>query len=444
MNNHHNLLIAKVVSKGMNHDLPKPLTYIYDDFSNLKDEFSNHSILSIRLTEIVDLVNNNSSVLETILEEISSLDPSNSGKVTVASIIKENLVPAYEKYKLLVNQSKQEFVDAVIPSLESDVIENMTSITRNLTRFERMLHGLVQLIEPSDEGGWRETDLVRQSRRVFNDILNNSEYSSIEITALGDGVVTVMAKWTDLQSILFNLLENAARYAAIAEKPKITLTQRVFKYTSISERFALSEKYEGAGAWIALTIANSIPKSLNVPLHKIYDLYFTTEKVGHLRSGGTGIGLSVVKLLTHSNGAMIVSDLGYDLKWSLLDDREEIVTTGTRSIYLNKIGQYIFVRVFFGKNEPFFDFNEEYHKYSDEFPEIRELMELYWNMRTMPSKIRMKVLYLLHRLLISDQDFKARPLSFRTHLLWPRGRNDAVDYYTLMEQEYDLDFGASL
>lgn len=149
-------------------------------------------------------------------------------------------------------------------------LDNIISDTERLTAVVRRLHELARAEAAPTEGQTRIADALADLR---------SGFSTLEVEANGDIGLPIRVSTESARIVLFHLADNALRHGAALLT--ITAARR-------SDDLHVTIHDDGAG----VSPANR---------DKIFDSFFTTRR----DSGGTGMGLAIVRALLQAHGGSI-------------------------------------------------------------------------------------------------------------------------------------------
>jgi signal transduction histidine kinase len=149
-------------------------------------------------------------------------------------------------------------------------LDNIISDTERLTAVVRRLHELARAESAPTEGQTRISDAIADLR---------SGFPTLEIEANGDIGLPIRMSAESARIVLFHLADNALRHGAAL----LTITA-----VRQSDELHVTIHDDGAG----VSPANR---------DKIFDSFFTTRR----DSGGTGMGLAIVRALLQAHGGSI-------------------------------------------------------------------------------------------------------------------------------------------
>jgi two-component system phosphate regulon sensor histidine kinase PhoR len=191
------------------------------------------------------------------------------------------------------------------PELPADVQrEIMDKIFRTSCRLETLAKSLLSLthIENTRVEDLQPTDLLAISQKCRDMVL--AAHPEAEIAIVTSGERPVVRADPDLVDLaLSNLLDNAIKYSTRHAKIRLLIDGR-------QEAVALKVSDQGIG----------IPA---VDLPHIFDRFYTVDKARSRKSGGAGLGLSIVKTIMdrHQGQVSALSKLGKGSTFTLLFPR---------------------------------------------------------------------------------------------------------------------------
>lgn len=179
--------------------------------------------------------------------------------------------------------------------MDTDTIKEFVSdIGQEAERLNRMSHKLLSLsqLEDSSESEFEITNIeptIRKVVRMVHGLVESSQIT-VDIQILDD--TNILIHEDDLYQIIFNLTENAIKYNR--QNGKLTL-----RLERIDDNALLTISDTGVG----------IPQD---SLDQIFERFYRVDKARSRQSGGSGLGLSIVKsMVLRNNGAIdVTSELG--------------------------------------------------------------------------------------------------------------------------------------
>jgi signal transduction histidine kinase len=173
------------------------------------------------------------------------------------------------------------------PKISHELLKDITGkIVRTSHRLERLVKSLLTLadVEQLSKDHFQEVDLVSLSDYCRNFLL--SAHPNIHLTFKTDAPsLSLLADPGLLDLAIMNLLENAVKYSE--SSPRIEMHLEQTPTTAL-----LHIKDQGIG----------IP--LNDTAH-IFERFYTVDKARSRKSGGAGLGLSIVKTVMDKHGGQV-------------------------------------------------------------------------------------------------------------------------------------------
>ena len=182
-----------------------------------------------------------------------------------------------------------------IPNLSPKMLEEITEkIVRTCGRLDKLVKSLLTLsdIENLSEDRFRHCDLSLLAENCKHLLLAAHPEARLEIETKCQRPY-VKADGDLLDLAIMNLLENAVKYSASPAQINVTIEK------GEQESFLLSVKDRGIG----------IPEK---DIQHIFDRFYTVDKARSRKSGGAGLGLSIVKTIIdkHKGTVRVNSELG--------------------------------------------------------------------------------------------------------------------------------------
>lgn len=188
-----------------------------------------------------------------------------------------------------------------LPDLSKEMLQDITEkIVRTCGRLDKLVKSLLTLadIENLSEQNFRTIDLVLLAENCKHLLL--TAHRKVDIQFVSELYhAPVLADGDLLDLAIMNLLENAVKYSQ--EPARITM-----KIQRVGAQVQLTVKDEGIG----------IPE-LDLP--HIFNRFYTVDKARSRKSGGAGLGLSIVKTIVekHNGTVTVLSELGKGTEFHL-------------------------------------------------------------------------------------------------------------------------------
>jgi signal transduction histidine kinase len=189
-----------------------------------------------------------------------------------------------------------------LPELSSEMRRDITeTIVRTSGRLDKLVNSLLTMadIENPSEDRIRTCDLVLLAENCKKQLM--TAHPTVKIVMKSDSLHVPVAVDSDLLDLaLMNLLENGVKYSSLPAEIEIGVK-------TLDGHVHLSVQDKGIG----------IPAS---DLPHIFDRFYTVDKARSRKSGGAGLGLSIVKtvLEKHKGRVMVTSELGLGSRFTLV------------------------------------------------------------------------------------------------------------------------------
>jgi two-component system phosphate regulon sensor histidine kinase PhoR len=189
-----------------------------------------------------------------------------------------------------------------IPNLSKSMLHDITEkIVRTCGRLDRLVKSLLTLadIENLSENSFRPYDLLVLIEHCKHILLTVHPAVSVEIKT-SEAKVYVVVDNDLLDLAITNLLENAVKYSPPPAKIE------VFVETSKDQQVHITVQDHGIG----------IPEK---DLPHIFDRFYTVDKARSRKSGGAGLGLSLVKTIIdkHHGSIKATSEVGKGSRFTI-------------------------------------------------------------------------------------------------------------------------------
>ena len=168
---------------------------------------------------------------------------------------------------------------------------------RIYTEAQRLVHLVEDIISLShlDEGAqdlpWAEVDIFEMAQAVLQSLQTEAQAAQVRLHLSG-GPTVIKAIPQLLQSIIYNLCENALKYNRPNGQVNVSVARQ-------ADKVCLTVQDTGIGI---------------APEHqqRIFERFYRVDKSHSKNSGGTGLGLSIVKhaVLVHNAKIELASELG--------------------------------------------------------------------------------------------------------------------------------------
>jgi len=183
---------------------------------------------------------------------------------------------------------------ADLPEISKEMLDGIVEkIVRTCGRLDKLVKSLLTLadIENFTEEKFRPSDLIQLAENCKHLLLTASPGVEISLhTELNRAAILVDADLLDLA--IMNLLENAVKYSSTPAHIEMNIHR-------VDHHIHLDIKDRGIG----------IPEA---DLPHIFDRFYTVDKARSRKSGGAGLGLSIVKTIIEKHGGRLfaASQLG--------------------------------------------------------------------------------------------------------------------------------------
>lgn len=181
------------------------------------------------------------------------------------------------------------FKDKVLPPTG----ENIAGLQEEVNRLERLVEDLqdLSLVETRDKdlttAEANPAAVIRKVYALYRPLLQEKSITS-KVTPMPEEMILEINE-TSLERILHNLLSNAVKYTPSGGEVAINL----------------SEKKSKAKHSVQITVYNSGPGIEEKSLPYIFERFYRCDPSRSRKTGGAGIGLTIVKELVESQGGSI-------------------------------------------------------------------------------------------------------------------------------------------
>ncbi|MCL4535077.1 MAG: ATP-binding protein [Bacteroidetes bacterium] len=187
----------------------------------------------------------------------------------------------------VIQGNLEAMLDGVLPSSPEE-IASLRDESALLSRLVADLH----LLSLAEAGQLKlekvETDLGELARRVLASLRPQAESSQVELSSdIAEDLPRFMLDADRMSQVLHNLLSNALRHTP----PGGTITLRVA---------------HGGELWVEVTDTGSGIGPADLP--HIFDRFFRADKSRSRATGGSGIGLAIVKQLVEAHGGRVLAE----------------------------------------------------------------------------------------------------------------------------------------
>ncbi len=173
-------------------------------------------------------------------------------------------------------------------NMDMDTVKEFAEdIGNEAERLNRMSSKLLSLskIESTDEVETEIIDIIPTAERVVRMLSGISQENHVEIVTDFRQDSPILIPEDDLYQILFNLAENGIKYNIIGGKLTITLTR------------------ENDDA--VITIADTGVGIPDDAIPHLFERFYRVDKARSRKTGGSGLGLSIVQSMVEKNGGSI-------------------------------------------------------------------------------------------------------------------------------------------
>lgn len=263
--------------------------------------------------------------IRNLSEQMNELTYGKSEKMLDISLIDKDL----ERLAGILNQYNDKQRQAVAGALrhEEYLKESIANISHDLRTPLTVILGHLQLLKREDfpDGQAQRVEMVFNKAERMKELVE----TFYDLSVLDAEQITPQRENFNLSNLLINLItENAPALETKNLSPEIDLPDRsvylhtdrsmverilqnlltnAIRYSSGTIKMALCQKKNGG---IIFTIENPIENSSELNPDRLFERFYTGDKSRH--SGGTGVGLAVVKLLTDKLGGTVSADIKSD------------------------------------------------------------------------------------------------------------------------------------
>ncbi|MDT8899649.1 sensor histidine kinase [Anaeroselena agilis] len=171
--------------------------------------------------------------------------------------------------------------------------EQLTSLFEESVHLNRLINDLrdLSLAEAGQLSLERApADINQLVSHAVGMVKHLAEGKSIEVNCVLGELPPVEVDANRMRQVIFNLLTNAVRYTDTGG--------RVMVETA-------AERHEGKN-WVAISVRDTGQGIAPEDLPHIFDHFYRADKSRNRKSGGTGIGLAIVKQLVETHGGKVV------------------------------------------------------------------------------------------------------------------------------------------
>jgi PAS domain S-box-containing protein len=176
-----------------------------------------------------------------------------------------------------------------LPTLSQDMLQQITEkIVRTCGRLDKLVRSLITLADAENlsEGRLKATDLIAVVENCKHLFLSAHPQARLSITCHLQ-TASIFADADLCELAILNLLENALKYSQDRAKIEMTVDQG-------DKEFLLTVRDQGIGISEA-------------DLPRIFDRFFTVDKARSRKSGGAGLGLSIVKTIIEKHRGRVIA-----------------------------------------------------------------------------------------------------------------------------------------
>ncbi|PIS02323.1 MAG: histidine kinase [Chlamydiae bacterium CG10_big_fil_rev_8_21_14_0_10_42_34] len=189
-----------------------------------------------------------------------------------------------------------------LPELSQEMLHQITEkIVRTCMRLDTLVRSLLTLsdIENLSHDRFKPTDLILLAENCRHHVLTANPSVKIQIQSDLDSA-PIIADADLLELAIINLLENGVKYSTGPAQIEIQIEKS-------DQGFRLIIKDQGIG----------ISKK---DLPHVFDRFYTVDKARSRKSGGAGLGLSIVKTIIekHKGKVLVASEVGKGSAFSLI------------------------------------------------------------------------------------------------------------------------------
>jgi PAS domain S-box-containing protein len=188
-----------------------------------------------------------------------------------------------------------------LPELSEEMLREITEkIVRTCIRLDKLVRSLLTLsdIENLSQDRFKPTDLILLAENSKHHLL--AANPTVQIAIHTDlEVAPIVADADLLELAIINILENGMKYSAGVPHIEMTLEQK--------------------GHEVSLCIQDKGIGISQADLAHIFDRFYTVDKARSRKSGGAGLGLSIVKTIVdkHKGRIAVTSELGRGSRFTL-------------------------------------------------------------------------------------------------------------------------------
>jgi signal transduction histidine kinase len=320
---HH--VIFTTVALALSHDLKKPIAYISEYMSLLRNHIKQHSS---RIDIAVDIsylnakiakYNRNSGDATRSLQVWADRFKSGASAGLTKIALFRDFEAQIEKRMAELGQDVFEFVSkAKELSKDSETSEYIRIIERNQARIADQYEGLKELLVAIEQPQLEEIDLFDLIEPLIANYRKLFDYLNIELLVLDRAPKTAHAVRGQVLAAIQNLLENGLRFTRRANERNIAITLNNAPFASLKRKYESVKALEGLdadGSWIELHVRNRGERIPPDDAENIFLLFVTTEQKNKssgncdgLLGGGSGIGLTVSRAyLTAHRGVIFLN-----------------------------------------------------------------------------------------------------------------------------------------